>query len=32
MTRRIKVVSKKVEMVHVSMKLWHALTDPLIFA
>ena len=31
MTRRTKVVSKKVEMVHASMKLWHALTDPLIF-
>jgi len=32
MTRRTKVVSKKKEMVHASMKLWHALTDPEIFA
>ncbi len=31
-TRRTKVVSKKEEMVHASMKLWHALTDPEIFA
>ena len=30
MTRRTKVVSKKMKMVHASMKLWHALTDPLI--
>ncbi|WP_461833243.1 IS1 family transposase [Desulfothermus sp.] len=27
MTRRTKVVSKKVETVYPSMKLWHALTD-----
>ena len=31
MTRRTKVVSKKEEMVHASMKLWCALTDPSIF-
>ena len=32
MTGRTKVVSKKEEMVRASMKLWHALTDPEIFA
>lgn len=32
MTRRTKVVSKKVEMVDASLKLWHALTDPDTFA
>lgn len=32
MTRRTKVVSKKSTMVEVSMKLWLALTTPLIFA
>jgi IS1 family transposase len=31
MTRRTKVVSKKVEMIDVSMKLWSALTTPEIF-
>jgi IS1 family transposase len=28
MTRRTKVVSKKVEMLNVSIKLWLALTEP----
>ena len=28
MTRRTKVVSKKEEMIHASLKLWCALTDP----
>jgi insertion element IS1 protein InsB len=28
MTRRTKVVSKKEHMIHASMKLWCALTDP----
>ena len=32
MTRRTKVVSKKVEMIDASMKLWCALTTPEIFA
>ena len=32
MTGRTKVVSKKEEMVHASMKLWHALKDSEIFA
>jgi len=32
MTRRTKVVSKKDEMVYGSVKLWCALTDPLVFA
>ena len=32
MSRRTKIVSKKEEMVNASMKLWHALTDPNIFA
>lgn len=32
MTRRTKVVSKKEEMVNISMKLWLALTEPCIFA
>ncbi len=32
MTPRRKVVSKKKEMVHALMKLWHGLTDPEIFA
>ncbi|OYW90275.1 MAG: IS1 transposase [Alishewanella sp. 32-51-5] len=31
MTRRTKVVSKKVEMIDASMKLWCALTTPEIF-
>ncbi len=31
MTRRIKVVSKKVEMVDMTLKLWCALTQPKIF-
>lgn len=31
MTRRTKVVSKKIEMVDASIKLWHALTDPATF-
>ncbi|WP_456325957.1 hypothetical protein [Desulfonauticus submarinus] len=31
MTRRTKVVSKKEEMVHATLKLWYALTDPEIF-
>lgn len=31
MTRRTKVVSKKDAMIDASMKLWHALTDPIIF-
>ena len=30
-TRRTKVVSKKAEMVDVSLKLWQGLTDPVIF-
>ena len=32
MTRRTKVVSKQAHMVDASMKLWHALTDPMVFA
>jgi len=32
MKTRTKVVFKKEEMVHASMKLWHALTDSEIFA
>ena len=31
MTRRTKVVSKKVEMIDASMKLWCALTEPSTF-
>jgi IS1 family transposase len=31
-TRRTKVVTQKPEMVDVSLKLWHALTDSAIFA
>lgn len=31
MTRRTKVVSKKEHMIHTSLKLWCALTDPNIF-
>ena len=31
MTRRTKVVSKKVKMIHASMKLWCALTEPSTF-
>ncbi len=31
MTRRTKVVSKKVKMIHASMKLWCTLTEPSIF-
>ncbi|HBW24132.1 MAG: hypothetical protein A2X70_00075 [Alphaproteobacteria bacterium GWC2_42_16] len=31
MTRRTKVVSQKEEMIHASLKLWCALTDPTVF-
>ena len=31
MTRRTKVVSKKVEMINMTLKLWSALTQPKIF-
>ena len=31
MTRRTKVVSKKVEMIDMTLKLWCALTQPMIF-
>jgi insertion element IS1 protein InsB len=31
MTRRTKVVSKKEDMIHASMKLWCSLTDPTVF-
>ena len=32
MTRRTKVVSQSEEMIHLTLKLWHALTDPQTFA
>jgi len=32
MTKRTKVVLKQEEMVDVSLKIWHHLTNPVIFA
>ena len=31
-TRRTKVVTQKPEMVDMTLKLWHAMTDPKVFA